>query len=65
MGLHVVAEGIEDEFSLNWLIKNDCELAQGYFISRPKPAKELTNWLLDNPIFSLTKNNNNAKKGNV
>ncbi len=57
MGLHVVAEGIEDEFSLNWLIKNDCELAQGYFISRPKPAKELTRWLLDNPIFSLAKKN--------
>jgi len=51
MGLHVVAEGIEDEFSLNWLIEHHCELAQGYFISRPKPAKELTTWLLDNPVF--------------
>jgi len=47
MGLHVVAEGIEDEFSLNWLAEHDCELAQGYFISRPKPASELTSWLLD------------------
>lgn len=51
MGLHVVAEGIEDEFSLNWLVEHHCELAQGYFISRPKPAKELTPWLLDNPVF--------------
>jgi len=51
MGLHVVAEGIEDEYSLNWLAKHHCELAQGYFISRPKPAEELTSWLLDNPIF--------------
>jgi len=57
MGLHVVAEGIEDEYSLNWLSKHGCELAQGYFISRPKPAKELTTWLLDNPIFSLIKKN--------
>jgi diguanylate cyclase (GGDEF)-like protein len=47
MGLHVVAEGIEDEFSLNWLIAHDCELAQGYYISKPKPAIELTPWLLD------------------
>jgi len=47
MGLHVVAEGIEDEFSLNWLAEHDCELAQGYFISRPKPAAELTTWLLE------------------
>ncbi len=45
MGLHVVAEGIEDEFSLNWLAEHGCELAQGYFISRPKPASELTSWL--------------------
>ena len=46
MGLHVVAEGIEDEFSLNWLIEHDCELAQGYYISKPKPETELTPWLL-------------------
>jgi len=46
MGLHVVAEGIEDEFALNWLANNGCELAQGYYISRPKPAIDLTPWLL-------------------
>ncbi len=55
MGLHVVAEGIEDELSLKWLSDHKCELAQGYFISRPKPADELTVWLLDNPIFSINK----------
>jgi len=47
MGLHVVAEGIEDEFSLNWLTEHGCELAQGYYISKPKPATELTPWLLE------------------
>lgn len=46
MGLHVVAEGIEDEYSLNWLAEHGCELAQGYYISKPKPASELTPWLL-------------------
>ena len=46
MGLHVVAEGIEDEFALNWLATHGCELAQGYYISKPKPAVELTPWLL-------------------
>jgi len=51
MGLHVVAEGIEDEFSLLWLKQHNCELAQGYFISRPKPATELTPWLLAQPKF--------------
>ena len=52
MGLHVVAEGIEDQFSLTWLARHQCELAQGYFISRPKPANELTPWLLNPPVFS-------------
>lgn len=45
MGLTVVAEGIEDEFALQWLADNNCEKAQGYFISRPLPVMELTSWL--------------------
>jgi len=57
MGLHVVAEGIEDEFSLNWLADHGCELAQGYYISKPKPATELTPWLLDRLNISSSKVN--------
>lgn len=53
MGLSVVAEGIEDEFALNWLAKNKCELGQGYFISRPKPAQELTTWLLEKKVYAF------------
>jgi diguanylate cyclase (GGDEF)-like protein len=62
MGLYVVAEGIEDEFSLNWLTEHNCELAQGYFISRPKPAAELTTWLLDQqtPKVSVSNTEENA-----
>lgn len=45
MGLTVVAEGIEDTETLDWLRQHQCELAQGYFISRPQPAKELIDWL--------------------
>jgi EAL domain-containing protein (putative c-di-GMP-specific phosphodiesterase class I) len=55
MGLHVVAEGIEDEFALNWLSDNGCELAQGYYISRPKPAIDLTPWLLAHLNIKETK----------
>jgi diguanylate cyclase (GGDEF)-like protein len=47
MGLTVVAEGVEDEFSLNWLTQHQCELAQGYFISRPQAAEKITPWLID------------------
>tara|TARA_R110001583_G_scaffold22238_1_gene83540 strand:- start:12772 stop:15111 length:2340 start_codon:yes stop_codon:yes gene_type:complete len=57
MGLHVVAEGIEDEFALNWLTEHGCELAQGYYISRPKPAIELTPWLLEQLNIKENKGN--------
>jgi len=60
MGLSVVAEGIEDEFSLNWLIQHKCELAQGYFISRPQPANRLTSWLLEQQVKARKINEPNA-----
>jgi EAL domain-containing protein (putative c-di-GMP-specific phosphodiesterase class I) len=41
LGLRVVAEGVEDEASLDLLVGFDCDLAQGYLISEPKPASEL------------------------
>jgi len=47
MGLSVVAEGIEDEGALLWLKEHGCELAQGYFISRPIPEESFNTWLLE------------------
>ena len=41
LGLRVVAEGIEDGSTLELLSDLGCDLAQGYFISRPKAAKDL------------------------
>ncbi len=41
MGLRIVAEGIEDRGTLELLRQLGCDVAQGYFISRPKPATEL------------------------
>jgi diguanylate cyclase (GGDEF)-like protein len=41
MGLRVVAEGIEDRETLDLLAAMGCDIAQGYFISRPKPANQL------------------------
>jgi EAL domain-containing protein (putative c-di-GMP-specific phosphodiesterase class I) len=37
----VVAEGIEDAATLELLSNLGCDLAQGYFISRPKPAADV------------------------
>jgi len=41
MGLRIVAEGIEDTATLELLSELGCDVAQGYCISRPKPADEL------------------------
>lgn len=41
MGLQIVAEGVEDSSTLELLAEMGCDIAQGYCISRPKPALEL------------------------
>ena len=43
--LSVVAEGVEDEMSLNLLKEGGCDIAQGYFISRPLSVPALHEWL--------------------
>lgn len=40
--LTVVAEGIETEAAMGHLAALGCQIGQGYFISRPEPAEELT-----------------------
>ncbi len=42
MGLRVVAEGIEDIETLDLIGELGCDVAQGYFISRPSPASRLS-----------------------
>jgi diguanylate cyclase (GGDEF)-like protein len=41
MRLRVVAEGIEDVDTLDLLSELGCDMAQGYYISRPMPANKL------------------------
>ncbi len=44
-GLRVIAEGIEEPDTLNWLRSLGCDLAQGYLIGRPMPAEDVPNWV--------------------
>jgi diguanylate cyclase (GGDEF)-like protein/PAS domain S-box-containing protein len=49
LGLRVVAEGIEDQRSWDALAGMGCDVAQGYYLSRPLPADDLTRWLQATP----------------
>ena len=42
MDLSVIAEGIENEEQLKLLRLIQCEFVQGFLISRPIPAEEIT-----------------------
>ncbi|MFK7892497.1 MAG: putative bifunctional diguanylate cyclase/phosphodiesterase [Granulosicoccus sp.] len=43
--MKVVAEGVEDEEQLNFLKAQGCDVAQGYFISKPLSADQYLSWL--------------------
>jgi len=45
LGMRVVAEGVETSEHWQQLAEYGCDTAQGYFLSRPLPAAELTAWL--------------------
>jgi EAL domain-containing protein (putative c-di-GMP-specific phosphodiesterase class I) len=45
MGLSVVAEGVEDEATLVALRALHCDIAQGYYLSRPLTAEALETWM--------------------
>jgi diguanylate cyclase (GGDEF)-like protein len=49
LGLSVVAEGVEDQQTLDLLGSFGCDGAQGYHIGRPMPAVQLEQWLSDSP----------------
>jgi diguanylate cyclase (GGDEF)-like protein/PAS domain S-box-containing protein len=54
--LKVVAEGVESSEQLENLIDLGCDLAQGYFISKPLPAKSLDGFLNEKSQIHLQSN---------
>lgn len=44
LGMQVVAEGVENSQTLDWLGTHGCDLAQGYFISKALPVSEFISW---------------------
>jgi EAL domain-containing protein (putative c-di-GMP-specific phosphodiesterase class I) len=45
MGLKVVAEGVEDQGTLDSLLTLGCDSAQGFYVCRPVLAADLTTWM--------------------
>ncbi|MEZ4332496.1 MAG: EAL domain-containing protein [Myxococcota bacterium] len=45
LGLHVVAEGVEDRTTWALLERLGCDVAQGYFLARPLPPDALLAWV--------------------
>ena len=50
LGMSVVAEGVEDEKTLDMLSAIGCDAAQGYFMGRPMPPADLAVWMRESPF---------------
>ncbi|WP_455198965.1 putative bifunctional diguanylate cyclase/phosphodiesterase [Kaarinaea lacus] len=56
LGLHVVAEGVEDQAALDLLKKMDCDTMQGYLTTKPLPAEKIPVFLssYDSPCLRMS-----------
>ena len=45
LGMSVVAEGVEEQSQLDFLLESGCDVVQGYLLSRPVNAQHLDIWL--------------------
>jgi len=45
LGMKVIAEGVETLEQLQYLKELQCDVAQGYYYSKPVPMDELTKWM--------------------
>lgn len=45
LDLRIVAEGVEDAEQIDYLRRKGCDVAQGYFYSKPLPAAEFSGWI--------------------
>jgi len=45
LGLNIIAEGVETDEQAAFLKENNCTALQGYFVSKPLLASDMTDWL--------------------
>jgi len=53
LSLDIVAEGVETEEQLRFLVNNECDKMQGFYFSRPLCFKALNNLLEENRLIEL------------
>ncbi|WP_310448093.1 EAL domain-containing protein [Thiobacillus sp.] len=49
LGLKVVAEGVEDQETLQLLASLGCDTGQGFLFARPMPPEDFSRWLSESP----------------
>jgi len=54
LDMQVVAEGVESQSVLEELTVLGCDMAQGFYISKPLPAHEINTWLKEHPLRKQT-----------
>ncbi|WP_415892097.1 EAL domain-containing protein [Neptuniibacter sp. PT8_73] len=50
LGLEALAEGVETSDQLSYLRQHGCHLIQGYYFSRPLPAEELPDFVMNQAV---------------
>ena len=56
LNMQVVAEGIEDEKTMEFLIERNCHEAQGFFIGRPQPQEKMMHNASEDILEIIQKN---------
>ena len=49
LGLKIIAEGIEDEITFEFLKSKHCDIGQGYYFSKPLTPDQLERWMIESP----------------
>ena len=53
LGVKVIAEGVQSQETWNMLQSIGCDYLQGFYVSEPLPADELTRWMGGEPMIEL------------
>lgn len=53
LGMQVIAEDVESEAQLAFLLRNNCDEMQGYYYSKPLPVEACTALLKEGRLLSL------------